>query len=580
MENEIIGLLIEAIIAFIFTIILYFYYIKKNANLLANLISILIWFCSFVLIILLTYDISNNNIEQNNKLLFNILTYSYKSIYWIIFINAWIFLPLLTDYELSGELTIKNKFKASIRSNLIFYSVIFIIAFVGGIIFLINYYSYFNNFKAILGFFIEISNMFGLLLVMLLLGFSLAKVSKDIYRYYDINNNISFIEWNQANFDDDLIMAQSELIDNLYKLQTTVFQLKNSSKYNLDELIPYTKEIIKIYDDLIKKLDFYGINLNLNKMNSNYIQTLKEFTNVNYQIKKNCGIIEANNYKKITNYKKWLKLKSAVVLYYDKVNINNNDDDIRSNLNHKPHHKNNFIPLALKKYQILYYIKIRPILILIIFFFSILFATLTLISETILFTKSFGYNINPLGYIIKLFNKNVFLSHLSIVCPIIYIYFMCFYTIFNFKLSGYFGMYGNRHTDITTILYLNNIMTKIVFSICINVIQCYPIEDNQETIFTNNFFNHMYLKDFKKDDELFWEKLYKYFNFFCPIILFILVLLNYYNVFGKCFNLIGISTFSVYNEEREQQIETGREDLYKMTKNLGYDLNNYKILNI
>ena len=67
MENEIIGLLIEAIIALIFTIILYFYYIKKNTNLLVNLISILIWYCSFVLIILITYDISNNNIKQNNK---------------------------------------------------------------------------------------------------------------------------------------------------------------------------------------------------------------------------------------------------------------------------------------------------------------------------------------------------------------------------------------------------------------------------------------------------------------------------------------------------------------------------------
>jgi len=574
MDNEIFGLLIEAILALIFTIILYFYYIKKDTNFLVNLISILIWYCSFVLIILITYDISNNNIEKNNKLLFHILTYSYKSIYWIIFFNAWIILPLLTDYELSGELTIKNKFKASIKSNLIFYSVVFIIAIVGGIIFLINYYSYFNNFKAIIGFFIEVSNMFGLLLVMLLLGFSLAKVSKDIYSYYDINNNINFIEWNHANFDDNLIMAQSDLIENLYKLQSTVYQLNSNNKYNLDELYPYSDEIIKIYDDIIKKLDVYEIKLNLNKINSDYIQTLKEFTNVNYQIKKNCGIIEANNYKKMTNYKKWLKLKSAVALYYNKININNNNtDDIRSNLNHKPHHRDNFIPLALKKYQILYYVKLRPILILIIFFFSILFAIITLISETILFTKSFGLKINPLGYIIKLFNKNVFLSHLSIVCPIIYIYFMCFYSIFNFKLSGYFGMYGNRHTDITTILYLNNIMTKIVFSICINVIQCYPIEDNQETIFTNNFFNHMYLKDFKKDDELFWEKLYKYFNSFCPIILFILVLLNYFNFFGKCFNLIGISTYSVYNEEREQQIETGREDLNKMVKNYGYDFN-------
>ena len=68
MDNEIFGLLIEAILALIFTIILYFYYIKKDTNFLVNLISILIWYCSFVLIILITYDISNNNIEKNNKM--------------------------------------------------------------------------------------------------------------------------------------------------------------------------------------------------------------------------------------------------------------------------------------------------------------------------------------------------------------------------------------------------------------------------------------------------------------------------------------------------------------------------------
>jgi hypothetical protein len=498
-------------------------------------------------------------------------------------------LPLLTDYELSGEITIKNKLKASIKSNLIFYSITFLIAFVGGIIFLINYYSYFNNFKAILGFFIEVSNMFGLLLVMLLLGFSLAKVSKDIYNHYDINNSIRYIEWNQTNYDDELIIAQSNLLENIYKLQATVFELKkNNNNYNnnyeLIEMVQYSDEIIKIYEDLVVKIDFYGIKINLKKNIKEYvIRKFKEFVEINSQIKKNCGIIEAKNYNKICNYKKWIKLKSAISLYYKNYNLNNNDnnDDIRSKLNNNKHsNSENFVPLSLKKYQIYYYIKMRPKIILIIFFFSIVFASIILFSETILFTKSFGYKINPLGIFIEKLNNSFFLSHLSIIIPIIYIYFMCFYTIFNFKLSGYFGMYGNRHTDITTILYLNNIMTKIIFSICINVIQNYKIKDNQETIFTKNFFNHMYLKDFKKDDELFWEKLYRYFNCFCPIILIVLVLLNYCNVFGKCFNLLGISTYSVKNQEREEQIENGREDLYKMSKKYGYEFKNIKIITI
>ena len=37
------------------------------------------------------------------------------------------------------------------------------------------------------------------------------------------------------------------------------------------------------------------------------------------------------------------------------------------------------------------------------------------------------------------------------------------------KISGYYGLYGNRHTDSQSILFISSLMCKICFSLCLNV---------------------------------------------------------------------------------------------------------------
>jgi succinate dehydrogenase hydrophobic anchor subunit len=66
--------------------------------------------------------------ELNNKikLLWTIL-------YWIIFFNSWLIIPIVQDYEKSGDFNSKDKLKRAIKTNVLFY----VIMLTAGVIFIL-----------------------------------------------------------------------------------------------------------------------------------------------------------------------------------------------------------------------------------------------------------------------------------------------------------------------------------------------------------------------------------------------------------------------------------------------------------
>ena len=60
-----IQLIIESILCLIITILLYLYYVRKGTNIIVSLISIFTWFLTFVLVILLPFDLTYSQ-EYNN----------------------------------------------------------------------------------------------------------------------------------------------------------------------------------------------------------------------------------------------------------------------------------------------------------------------------------------------------------------------------------------------------------------------------------------------------------------------------------------------------------------------------------
>ena len=57
MESWLIVLIIESLLCLFISILLYYYFIRKDTNYAVSINTVLIWFLTFILIVLLPYDI-------------------------------------------------------------------------------------------------------------------------------------------------------------------------------------------------------------------------------------------------------------------------------------------------------------------------------------------------------------------------------------------------------------------------------------------------------------------------------------------------------------------------------------------
>ena len=553
-NNLVILFCFESFFALLFTYFLYFYFIKKNLNIVVSIICFITWYSVFVLTIILLYDISN----KEDKDVHNIINIAYNIIYYIIFFDAWIIIPLLQQYESAGDFTIKGRIKRSIISNLIYYICYIIVCVICSIFIMFNYKKFYKNtdnvetknkFHTIVDTSINLANMYGLILVVLLLSYSLVKFPKFLHRYYNNSIRIKYLEWKFAKIENNLEDTKEALITYMYIIQTTLFKIKLLSK----ELCDLENEIKIIYDDIIENYNIYEININKQLFDNEPVESVNKLIEIHSTIKTLKSTIVILKYQKTKIFEEWLKIKSALALS----NEFNDDSDLTLTLNHKK--LNDFEPINLKKKEIFYILKIRPILIIILEIILITFCILIFISEITLFLKKYT-SFSLFGSLINLFRNNLFILHFAIFLPIFFMFFLCFFTLFNMKISGYYGMYGNRHTDGNSILFISSLMCKICFSLCLNVVEMVAYNNDNPPILLQKFMNIQETKYLNYD-------IYKYFSLFCPLLMVVLVSLNYYNVFAKLMNAAGVNSFDVDSEERDEQINDGKDDLKKMLKN-------------
>ena len=124
-------ILIEIGVCILVSAILVFYYSRRGTNPLALITAGVTWCLNFILIVFIPFDIYNTYSDhERDKNLDNILSVGYRFIYWTIFICSWIFVPLMQEYEDSGDFTKKKKIIRSIKNNIIFYGILGIIAIV------------------------------------------------------------------------------------------------------------------------------------------------------------------------------------------------------------------------------------------------------------------------------------------------------------------------------------------------------------------------------------------------------------------------------------------------------------------
>ena len=625
--EPLIYILIEIGICIIVSIILVFYYSRKGTNPLALITAGFTWCLNFILIVFIPFDIyyTYSDTEEDHNI-HKILSIGYQFIYWTVFFCSWIFVPLMQEYEDSGDFTKKQKFIRSIKNNIIYYAILLIIAIVVLVIALIYFDFEVGGLKNFVENLIYCSYLIGLLLFYFLIGYSIINLPLKTFHKIDYERQIKYLEWRAISLKTDLEKIKRELVDDGYLLQSTLenFNImkrvnksksfeeidnkeskdyseeRRNSSFTSSNLTDYADFINERYNYLYNNANVFGIELRKNTVDNDKepLNNVEELIKLNRKINKNEWDDLRIQIRLRNQYKHWLDL--STVLYEtqkETKNIEitssiNNEQLVPSESSDSESEENsivegNFIAgRDISKLKIFYYKKIRrPVL--------IIYASIIIACSLILMISQIGtfFNFSLYGKVVKaVVEKDLGIVglHFFIMIPIIFLFIMSIYTFFKLKISGYFYMYKNRQTDSVTLMYFSTNLCRLSFSICLDFIFNIQIEfnkdkntnkneeKNQANILGNATYNVMnfiaknknittqiqHELNFDSEDTGLFFKIYKY----APLILIVYVLILVVKLPQRIAKLCGKRIFESDSDESMDEIKEGHDYYMEINK--------------
>ena len=565
---------IEGLGLLIIIIIILLYYLRKNINPVVFILVLITWLFNAYIIVLVPYDIYLSNYEKKDTLaneIKNTIRTLYSIIYWTIMLNSWVLIPLLSKYEGSGYFTKKEKLIYSIKSNLLFYGIIISI---GVALFALAYYKlkeeYINYFlKNCFNF----TYLYGFFFLILLLGYSIPNLPKNIYDRIFYEKEVKKIENDTKNLKKKLDKVNKDLLDGYYSLIDIKEQIEINLEMDIKNLKSLEEKIInkksfenkiKIYQKFITKRinyikkneEVFGIKINKFQNKSEEIpikNIIDRIAALNINLKENEWDNLRIQHQIQSSYNEWCFLKTIIIkgkkyksslidqaLHESKIKLMENED---------------FIPISdISTFKILFYMKIYPI---ILFLFSSIFLLLGIIILLSEICISLPWKISVFN-ILNYWTENVFIIHIFIICSFFIFFSMCLYALMNFKLTKNYRVYGPRQTDAVSILYFTSNFNRIIFPLCVNILMMinHGNDINKKTClekdFGININNHVFVLVSK----------------YSPLVLIVFVILNTFGIFSKiidCFSVENISLF-FFDRNKNSEINEGYDYLIEINR--------------
>ena len=566
MSTGLLILIILLALLLVLCIVLYYYFIKKGGFFLVSVITITVWFLNASLTVIFPYDYAiskswhdlnstNASSSDYNATVVNttmlhleeqqrIVYYLYTFIYWIIFIISWIILPVLKEYEKRGELTVHERFRAAVKSNIMFYVYVIIAVVVILVVFFIfifagkiRFTTHFNG-KNLYMTVIDCSNLYGLLFIIVLMGYSFVKGPKKIYGHYNIKKRIKYLEYNAERISNNLDKAKQ----NLKKQGLILMATLDNVKYNRDEyenknnsVIVYEKEMNAILKSLRHKNEYF-VNIDNVVNKEKELRTKNDLAKLNTVIRfnQNCIVLFTCRLDEI--YEEWYTLQSVVHLQ----NKAQRDDSLLTD----------FIPKNISKCTQVYYTSLRPIFVIILIVLLVIASSIIVLGECTIVFESLNLFIP--GLMLHFIKSEVWV-YFILLPPILFMFYCCSYGLFRLKIAKDFGIYGNKKTTSFSILFISKFFCTIGFALVVNfgIIIKFP-----HTVLDTNF-------GLNFSEDLPFKLVAKYVPLLIPVICVIMMM----NVYEKIVKCLGGKTFEA-EEDVEGCNETveGKEKLMEMHK--------------
>ena len=162
------------------------YYASRDVSFRIKLWSVITWVLNFGLALLVPDDVyaTLNGHESHH------LGLLYSLLYWSVYLLTWTIIPVLQEWEDAGDIESEARLRRSLRVNGWFYLWLLIGAVVALIIiFLLGI----GREMGLIIFLKCLATMWGMLLLMVLLGYSLVEVPKTMWRNADPDTYLAYL---------------------------------------------------------------------------------------------------------------------------------------------------------------------------------------------------------------------------------------------------------------------------------------------------------------------------------------------------------------------------------------------------
>ncbi len=184
------------------------FFAAKQVTLDVKFTCFLSWVLGFAGVLILPFDISTvlgSNSSSDSSLIFG-----WSLIYWTTFIFAWVVLPIQRDFHSSGYFDFRDKLKDSIRVNLRYYALLFILLIVYMIFSLVSRHSSALNAWALL---MAAGNTWGLLLLIMLAGSGTVALPRRLWDMADTDKTLRLLYLSATRVEGAMQEARFELED-------------------------------------------------------------------------------------------------------------------------------------------------------------------------------------------------------------------------------------------------------------------------------------------------------------------------------------------------------------------------------
>ena len=578
--------IIEFVFVFVATLVtLHFYGNLRKNHFLVSLAVFVSWFFSFLIVFILPMDVTNTcyqdclkraaehqakNITDNKTIIpgyeclkpwsnmpTDVLPDLWRVIYWSSQFLSWILLPIMQSYVYAGDFTVWGKFKTAMFENAIWYGSYLVIF--GGLLIYVALKPELNvdtESLKLIG--ITASNTWGLLLLVLLLGYGLVDLPRKAW-----NMSLPYLRLENTLFKVAKLSTEKEDADEeLSKLLTEVKSASEEIKYNSD--------LRKYLDVVIDKCPGGSAAL-FNKGTDDYVDYNNSDETINFTVK---GLVKLHknvivmSHRAIRTQFQWnLALKLTFYLE-DVIKAESSKDKIfkSSFTDHSPKSR---LSMKLRWY---WEIILRPWILRLVAVILLFFSISLVWSEVTFFCTT-----PTLSIFAILINKSkkayMFFSIEVVSC--ITIAYMCactYYTVFKMKFFNYYYFASNHQTDSNSLLFSGLLLCRLTYALCLNFLAMIHMDGHiteqtadvllRETDFTR-FMGHMDLLSFISQG----------FNVYYPMTVFLVCFCTYFKLGNRLLHCFGVQQFITDDDFSADLIREGKEIAKREKRKLEREIN-------